>query len=105
MPEELLDLFPVSGDWVAVFLLEPGTVGALDDDPYRVETIAAWAYLSTPAGPGLWPVIGGECLEWTDEAIGVYRRDDLNRPDVRARIRTLCDMARDVHARAMGAQS
>ena len=84
---------PANGDWVSV---HADPEAAEISDPWTVETIIGWAVMLRPDDDfEILPVIGGEYIEIDGDAIGIYPRADLSRPDVRASITELCTLMRE----------
>jgi len=103
--EELVDFSPAAGDWVAVFV---DTTPSSARPPWHVASIAGWAIVDVEDGERspcrvIRPVIGGETIDWQeDNYIGIYRRADLNDPDVRNKLDEICGLAH-AHAARMEA--
>lgn len=91
-PFRLHSFTPSIGDWCAVHAAPDAPDGA---DPFTLESIIGWAVIIRPDGDfEIAPVIGGEYIEIDGDALGIYQRADLARPDVRARVVETCEMIR-----------
>ena len=96
MPIDYLEGFsPAVGDWIAVYAYPEAPPGA---DPWVLEPIIGWAIVeSDEDGEGtiraIRPVIGGDVITIDGDGwLGVYRRADLNQPEVRAQLLAKCGM-------------
>lgn len=92
MAEQIESFAPAVGDWVAIFP-NPDAVSGME--PWTAEPIIGWAIVATD-GPDrgyateILPVLGGAFVAVSDDWIGVYRRADLQLPDVRQVLREKC---------------
>jgi len=96
---QLVSFHPAAGDWVAVYVNPRPN----DGDPWFLEPIIGWAAMQLADGSfEFLPIIGGETLEASDEWIGVYRRADVDRVDIRTRLREVVDKMAANAGRASG---
>jgi hypothetical protein len=92
MTDQIESFAPAVGDWVAIF---PNPDALFGMEPWIAEPIIGWAVLATDGSDHSYateilPVLGGAFVAVSDDWIGVYRRADLQLPDVRQALREKC---------------
>ena len=89
--QDVVDFHVLPSGWCAVFLDFDAPAGQL---PWRTEPVIGLAFvdLDDSGSPAAFPVIGGDRIQWTNDSIGLYRIEDMNRLDVLNHLRDLANL-------------